>query len=364
MGELIGQVFSRMSMIFMHASPVAVPLSSFLCWGLTNAHSVFFHAFQAPAAVNFLWLDDFLALASSGNFSRAADERHMTQPAFSRRIRALEEWLGVELFDRSTQPARLTEAGEWFRGSAEELRARVARIPGEAQAAADASAATLRLAATHALSFTFLPTWLRSLEAHTAVGPVRLMSDVLQRCEAQLLAGQVQFALCHAHAAAPGALDAAGCASIKVGEDVLVPVCAGSESASRAPSPRYNLDLKRKAQDKATPVPIVGYSAESGVGRILQAVHGESINQVGARTVFTAHLASVLKTMALDGRGVAWLPASLIQEELQSGRLQAAGAKAWQVPLDIRLYRALPPLGKAAENFWHAAETAAPKPLR
>ena len=54
--------------------------------------------------MNLTWLEDFLALAASGNFSRAAEERHMTQPAFSRRVRALEEWLGAELFDRSEQP--------------------------------------------------------------------------------------------------------------------------------------------------------------------------------------------------------------------------------------------------------------------
>ena len=52
-------------------------------------------------SLNLSWLDDFMALAASGNFSRAAEERHMTQPAFSRRVRALEEWLGVDLFDRS-----------------------------------------------------------------------------------------------------------------------------------------------------------------------------------------------------------------------------------------------------------------------
>ena len=58
--------------------------------------------------MNLIWLEDFLALASTGNFSRAAEERHMTQPAFSRRIRALEEWLGVVLIDRTTHPAALT----------------------------------------------------------------------------------------------------------------------------------------------------------------------------------------------------------------------------------------------------------------
>ena len=80
--------------------------------------------------MNLSWLDDFLALAASGNFSRAADERHMTQPAFSRRIRALEEWLGAELFDRSSQPAKLTPAGEWFRTAAHDLQARIAQLLG------------------------------------------------------------------------------------------------------------------------------------------------------------------------------------------------------------------------------------------
>ena len=60
------------------------------------------------------WLEDFLALASTLNFSKAADERHVTQSAFSRRIRQLEAWLGATLVDRATYPSRLTEAGVKF----------------------------------------------------------------------------------------------------------------------------------------------------------------------------------------------------------------------------------------------------------
>ncbi|KAI1698550.1 bacterial regulatory helix-turn-helix protein, lysR family domain-containing protein [Ditylenchus destructor] len=139
--------------------------------------------------LNLSWIDDFMVLAETGNFSRAAEERHMTQPAFSRRIRALEDWLGVELFDRSSQPARLTDAGLWFRKSAQELQAQVARIPGEARAIAEASSQTLRFAATHALSFSFMPRWLRALETRTSVGPVNLVSDTQQKCEALLQQG-------------------------------------------------------------------------------------------------------------------------------------------------------------------------------
>ena len=187
--------------------------------------------------MNLSWLDDFLALVASGNFSRAAEERHMTQPAFSRRIRALEEWLGTELFDRSSQPAKLTAAGEWFRDTAHDLMARVARVPGEARAVAEAHSTTLRFAATHALSFTFLTGWLRGLESRTTVGPITLVSDVFARCEAMLLESQVQFVMSHAHPQSSSELLAQDFPFVRVGSDMLIPVSA-PDSAGR---PRYQL---------------------------------------------------------------------------------------------------------------------------
>lgn len=283
--------------------------------------------------MNLSWLEDFLALAASGNFSRAAEDRHMTQPAFSRRIRALEEWLGADLFDRSSQPARLTAAGEWLRPRAQELLARVARLPPDARAVAEANAAMLRIAATHALSFTFVPRWLQSLEAHTAAGPVRLLSDVLERCEALLARREVQFVVAHAPSGGRGALDAQGMPSVAVGSDTLVPVQVQGAPAGA----------------------LLAFSEESGLGRILRQVLGAELAASGLRPVFTAHLASVLKSMALDGRGLAWLPQSLVREELQSGRLQVAGPAHWRIALEIRLYRDPAPLGAHAEAFWQAA---------
>ncbi len=149
--------------------------------------------------MNLIWLDDFLALATTGNFSRAAEERHMTQPAFSRRIRALEEWLGVALFDRTTHPVTLTEAGQWFRTMAQDTLAHVARLPDEARAVVDASAATLRIAATHALSLTFLPGWLRGLESRPGCRADPADVGRGRNCEALMVQGRVQFLLCHVH---------------------------------------------------------------------------------------------------------------------------------------------------------------------
>jgi DNA-binding transcriptional LysR family regulator len=296
--------------------------------------------------MNLTWLDDFLALAASGNFSRAAEERHMTQPAFSRRIRALEEWLGVDLFDRSSQPVRLTEAGQWFRKVAQDLLAEVARIPGEARAVAEAHSTTLRFAATHALSFTFMPYWLRGLEAHTSMGPVQLLSDVQQTCETLLLQSQVQFVLSHAHELAPGPLQTGGYPSVRVGTDELIPVSAPDEAG--APVHRLTVSAKGAC------VELLGYSAESGLGRILKQVRGAAMERLPTHTVFTAHLASVLRTMALDGRGLAWLPTTLIRDDLASGRLVAAAPDDWRIVLDIRLYRDRVAIGATGENFWTA----------
>mgnify|MGYP001024943323 CR=1 FL=1 len=54
------------------------------------------------------WLDDYIALIETGTFSAAAERRHVSQPAFSRRIQMLEEWLGVTLIDRSRKPLQFT----------------------------------------------------------------------------------------------------------------------------------------------------------------------------------------------------------------------------------------------------------------
>ena len=58
------------------------------------------------------WLEDFVSLAETRSFSRSAQLRHVTQPAFSRRIQALEAWAGIDLVDRSSYPTPLTSPGK------------------------------------------------------------------------------------------------------------------------------------------------------------------------------------------------------------------------------------------------------------
>ena len=64
--------------------------------------------------------EDFLTLAECRSFSRAASRRNSAQSAFSRRIQALENWLGAILIDRRASVLQLTPAGEVFLEMAED----------------------------------------------------------------------------------------------------------------------------------------------------------------------------------------------------------------------------------------------------
>ncbi|WP_040718973.1 LysR family transcriptional regulator, partial [Nocardia veterana] len=55
-----------------------------------------------------------LAVADHGNFTRAAESLHISQPTLSQQIKQLERHLGVALLDRSGRTVRLTDAGEAY----------------------------------------------------------------------------------------------------------------------------------------------------------------------------------------------------------------------------------------------------------
>mgnify|MGYP000341004761 FL=1 len=63
----------------------------------------------------------FLAIAREENFTRAAEQLHVTQPTLSRQIADLEQELGVKLFTRSNHHIVLTEDGMILKRRAQEI---------------------------------------------------------------------------------------------------------------------------------------------------------------------------------------------------------------------------------------------------
>ena len=295
------------------------------------------------------WLEDFGALARTGNFSRAAAARFVTQPAFSRRIRALEEWLGVELVDRSTHQIALTPAGRRFAVIAETVLRDIEHGRREVQEIAGTSASTIKIQVTHALALTFFPQWLANLQALTdSEILIQMTADNMGASEQMMLNGKAHFCLCHCHPGATSVLDGAGFRSISLGTDALVPVSAPRE-IDRGP-------LHSLTDNTGRTVNLLAYGAESGMGRIVSALFHTNPMPTNLTPVFTSHTL-VLARMAKDGKGLAWLPLSIVADDLAKGSLVRAGDTRWDIPVDIRLYRPSGTQSHSAEAFWKLAST-------
>lgn len=294
------------------------------------------------------WLEDFLALAESGNFSRAAQARAIAQPAFSRHIRSLEEWAGLALVDRTTHPAALTAAGQALQPLLAEVVQRLVQARARAHEAQEASGRRLQLAATHVLSMTYFPLWLQELESRLDIGAIQMVSDSFQACEDLMLQRGVQCLLCHGHPALKTRLAEPDFIHAVVDQDMLMPVAAPLPGSGR---PSFEIEAAA-----GLPLPLLCYSQESGLGQIMRAALPQAFDATRFVPGFSSHHAVLLKTMALEGRGLAWLPRSLIRAELALGTLVPAGGAEWQIPVDIRLYRHAGALPAAAEALWRLVQ--------
>jgi len=289
------------------------------------------------------WLADLQALAETLNFSRAAEKRHITQPAFGRRIKSLEDWCGSELVDRSTHRLKLTPAGEAMLEASNDIAARLERVISDLEQMR-AATSTVTFAATHALSFIFFPGWIQALGHEASTMPIRLLSDNMNECERIMMEGRAQFLLCHDHQNSRIRLDMNAHRHVELATDRLIPV----SGRDRDGQPLHSIS---QAADQA--VPHLAFEETSGMGRILSSALSAHTDQLHLSTVFTSHLAMALKALAIEGKGIAWIPESLAADEMgPAGRLTSAGPADWAVDVKIMLIRPRARMTDIAESFW------------
>ena len=299
------------------------------------------------------WLEDFISLAETRSFSRSAQLRHVTQPAFSRRIQALEAWAGTDLVDRSSYPTRLTPAGETLHAQALEmlqgLQSTRAMLRGQTAAAQD----MIEFAVPHTLAFTFFPAWVSGLREDFAPIKSRLIALNVHDAMLRLVEGSCDLLMAYHHEAQPIQLDPQRYEMVVLGEEVLAPFVAASGGA-----PLFALP-GRPGQG----VPFLGYAPGAYLGRLVEWVIQRSGQTLHLDRVYETDMAEGLKAMALAGHGLAFLPRSAVQRELAEGRLVSAGS-GLEVAFQIRLYREKPsakhPARAAAQALWaHLAGLAA-----
>lgn len=288
--------------------------------------------------MDFFWFRDIGHLAKTGNFSQAAQISNVSQPTLSRRIQALESWVGAALVDRSKQPVGLTSAGsqilEASRQALSRLETERSQIL-EAQSLPDKYVVTF--GAQHSIGWRFYPSWLQAFE--DAYGPImsRLRADDLPNCMRDLENGHVDFVIAYQNiridarnTEAPGGrANSGGANSLVIGHDRLVPVCKPHSNGT----PMFDLSKSE------VELPFLCFGDRVPISLLLKPLLQSEGLYSRLRTVYENSMAGALRIRARDGTGVAWLPESLVAPDLKNGLLVRNGEPAWNVKLEIRLHR-------------------------
>src|SRR5699024_9741293 len=128
-------------------------------------------------------------------FSQAAEMRHVTQPAFSRRIRQLEEWLGVELVDRHASRFTLTAHAQAYEASMRKWLAHLYAMRSRIRADALHGPRAI-LTTQHTLIVSYLPRLLRYFRQHAPEARLQVLSSNRDECIRSFEHGEADLLLC------------------------------------------------------------------------------------------------------------------------------------------------------------------------
>jgi DNA-binding transcriptional LysR family regulator len=293
------------------------------------------------------WLEDFASLAETRSFSRSAQARHVTQPAFSRRIQALEAWAGIDLVDRSSYPTRLTAAGETFLAQALEILAALQSTRSMMRSHQVGGQDMISFAVPHTLAFTFFPHWLMDLKQHFRGLKSRLIALNVHDAVMRLTEGSCDLLIAYHHASQPLQLSSDRYDMLSLGHETLAPFAkAGADGQS----------LFRLPGTEREPVPFLSFASGAYMARLVEQIIKHAPQPPHLNPIYETDMAEGLKAMALEGHGLAFLPVSLVRKELRARHLVLAGTSDFELTMEVRIYRERPANARlhkpAAQELW------------
>lgn len=290
------------------------------------------------------WLEDYIALARTRHFSRAAEEQNITQPTFSRRIKLLEDEMGAVLVDRNTLPLSLTPAGEFFLQFATRTTEQLRNTQEQLGQLKVQEHNTLVVAATQTLYICFYQQWIED----SATDPeLSFNLNSASWTSADLVAAlneqRSDLSLCHWHnhhhpldSLSEGQLEYQTLA-----QDRLIPL-------SLAHNGKAIFQFPGNAKQ---PVPFIDYQEKSYFHGALQSHLQQRQPNLHLLTMNRNMQSVSVKALVMEGYGVGWLPERLVQRELKAGLL-ANVSEDDAISLEIRAYRSINNNKTKLEDFW------------
>ncbi|MBW4935438.1 LysR family transcriptional regulator [Marinobacter sp. F4206] len=297
------------------------------------------------------WLEDFMALARTRHFSRAAELQHVSQPTFSRRIKLLEEAMGATLINRQTLPLSLTPAGEAFVELCERVTRDVRDTKDRIHDMEAEASARISVGSTQGLFSHFYQKWAReagvadrlqlNLKATNWVGEQFL--DALD-------SGECDLVLCYWHKDLPWGerLNPDRYESVVLARESLVPVSVVDDTGQ----PRFALPGTPEQ-----PVPLIAYHPRGFLQSAIEAHLSRRKVSANLLPLNENTQSASIKALVKQGFGMGWLPQRMTEKSEQFGSLARSGGEQWDVPLEIRLIRLVEPRSDDLLTLWKTLES-------
>lgn len=295
-----------------------------------------------------VWIQDFMVLAETGSFTRAAAMRNISQAAFSRRMQALESWAGVILIDRSTHPTRLTAEGERFRAEVADTLHRLIDVRTDLSRPAYYGKGQVRIALPHVLAGSRFPRWWKDWgSGMVAVTMIGNITDIV----ANFVAGGADILICHHGRELPLVLDPDLFIRCKVDKDRLRPYLN-----RRAAHPTA-LNFPGR---ETSPVPLLMYSKGAYFARLVDMIVDQAPAKLHADLRVEAPMSEVLRDCAARGLGVGWLPDCAVYGQY-TDLLVPISDNWWSMELEIVAFAHRTPRSAAVAQLWARIEAEWPR---
>lgn len=289
-------------------------------------------------------IEDLVALRHHGSFVQAAEARHVTHPAFGRRIRALEAWAGVPLVAGGRAPVRLTAAGEALLGEAEPLLAGLARARAQwtPTRGANAEAAVVRIGTGRTLAHTVVADWLARLRPIWRAHRVELHTRSMAEIAAVFERGEVDLLVCYEHRALSVGLSGQRFRHVTLANDRLLPVA--------------RVDAHGRARHDIGSPHWIGYARSLALGRLLDDHLATARGGLQTAPQVVCDSPDAMLELAIKGVGMAWLPHSLAAQAIRRGLLKTLGGRGDQIHFEVRTYRPRSSQSPLVEALWEATD--------
>lgn len=273
---------------------------------------------------------DFIMLAECRSFSKAAQARFVTQPAFSRRIKSLEERMDATLVDRSVTPIALTEAGEIFLVHARGMMDLLDKAEDEIQAQTTTLENPVRIMMPAAAAVTFFPAWYKDLQKNVNDLKVKISTRSSSKSILNLRKGSADLAIIIRSPKIDTCYNLEGLKPLILGKDMIIAV--------------------RARHAKKTIDNLLVYPYRSHMQECAEEVMKR--NKKKLAPVFETSSVELLRSMCLAGFGTAILQESLIEDDLREGFLVPAFELNKKLSCDIVLIRPSGRIQPNAEALW------------